>query len=264
MGVPGLQQPERGHKRKNDESIRHNFTLLWSAELWWGFFFVIFCVFFGLCKVEGGQSERHSAPERCRYASDVACNAHHASHVNVLCRPLFWARLEVFTSTPTLLALCQRLPTCCQKDDDFGNQPPQGHQGVHPHLLWVQVITDWRMSWEGFGKDFGEDFWRGNFGEDFGRIFWWIFCWIFFVALPAVSLQKKNPQKNPHQNPHRKIRTRKKSAPKKSAPKNPHQKIHTKNPYQNLSQKSAHKNPHSAHKTPHTESLCTKLRAASS
>ena len=96
-------------------------------------FFSDSCIFFGgLCKVKGGQPERRPAPKRCGYARVVTCNAHHTSNVEGLMPATILGGLEVFNTN--LLAMCQPLPRW-QKDDGFGTQPPQGHQGVHPHLL---------------------------------------------------------------------------------------------------------------------------------
>ena len=159
---------------------------------------MIFCIFCGFCKVEGGQSERHSAPERCRYASVVACNAHHASHVKVFCRPLFWGAWR--SSTPTcqpcvnpchLLPERRRLwqPTSTRASRCVPAPPlsPSDHQ----------LANVLRRVWGGFWGGFLERSFWGGFWEDFLMDF----CWRF-LSLSLRSPCKKIRKKKPHQNPH--------------------------------------------------------------
>ena len=212
-------------------------------------FFVIFFVFSGFARLKEANPERHPAPERCRYASVVTCNAHHVSHVEGLMHTTNFGGLGGLQHQPA--SLCQPLPPVARRQRLW--EPTSTRASRCAPTSPLSPSEDrLRISWEGFGEDFGEDFWRGNFGEDFGEDFLMDFLLDFFCRSPCGLLAKKsplkNPPKNPHQNPHRKIRTEK-SAPKnphqKSAPKNPHRKIRTKNPHQ----KSAHKNPHTKIRT---------------
>ena len=91
-----------------------------------------YCVFSGFARIKEANPERHPAPERCRYASVVTCNVHHASHVEGHMHTTILGGLAVLNTN--LLACvnhCHLLP----EGDDFGSQPPQRHHGVHPHLL---------------------------------------------------------------------------------------------------------------------------------
>ena len=80
--------------------------------------FVFFLFFSGFARLKEASPERHPAPERCRYANIVTCNAHHASHVKVLCTPLFWGvsiilgGLGVFNQPASL---CQPLPPVARR-----------------------------------------------------------------------------------------------------------------------------------------------------
>ena len=82
--------------------------------------------------LQGGQL-KDALPERHRYASFVACNAHNASHIEGLMQTTILGGLGGRQHKPASHA--SNTATCCQKDDDFESQSPQGHQGVHPHLF---------------------------------------------------------------------------------------------------------------------------------
>ena len=108
--------------------VRHADKVSYPPWVCWAVERILFFVFSsGFARLKDANPERHLAPERCRYARIVT---HHVSHVEGF-MPTTILSLEVFsTARPVSITA-----TCCQKDDDFGSQPPQEHQGVHPHLL---------------------------------------------------------------------------------------------------------------------------------